>query len=224
MIFSIVSKCESDIHKTDLFCCIDSIQKFHPNDKIVVVDSCSSDKSHFSDLEMKNVIVCDISNKNYETGGMWHVYENFYDEKYVFLQDSMYLTDSIEKYINLNFKPINFCNDWDYTKPGHRGWVREKLKTTKYKYLDDGFKMIQFNSFLISRNVLDILHQNGIGNILPTNKSESEAMERLLGIVFTHENIINNVVPFYTNSKCVGPHTDISSIKTEIVKKWRNRK
>jgi hypothetical protein len=223
MIFSIVSKCESDIHKTDLFCCIDSIQKFHPNDKIVVVDSCSSDKSHFSDLEMKNVIVCDISNKNYEAGGMWYVYENFHDEKYVFLQDSMYLTDSIEKYEILDFKPINFCNDWEHTKPVHRIWVREKLKTTKYKYLDDGFKMIQFNSFLISRNVLDILHQNGISNILPTNKSESEAMERLLGIVFTHENL-TNVNPFYTNSDCVSPNTNIELIKTEIVKKWRNRK
>jgi hypothetical protein len=224
MIFSIVSKCESDIHKTDLFCCIDSIQKFHPNDKIVVVDSCSSDKSHFSDLEMKNVIVCDISNVNYESGGMWHVYKNFYDEKYVFLQDSMYLTDSLEKYKNLDFKPINFCDDWAHTTYLHKEWVKEKLSTTKYRYLNSGFKMIQFNSFLISRNVLDILHLNGVSNILPTNKTQSEAMERLLGIVLTHENIINNVVPFYLNSKCVGPHTDISSIKTEIVKKWRNRK
>lgn len=224
MIFSIVSKCESDIHKADLFSCVESIKKFHPNDKIVVVDSCSNDKSHFSELEMKNVIVCDISNKNYESGGMWHVYKNFYDEKYVFLQDSMYLTDSLEKYGNLDFKPINFCDDWEHTKPSHREWVMEKLKTTKYRYLDSGFKMIQFNSFLISRNVLDILHRNGISNILPTNKTQSEAMERLLGIVLTHENLINNVVPFYLNSKCVGPYADISSIKTEIVKKWRNRK
>lgn len=223
MIFSIVSKCESDIHKKDLFCCIESIQKFHPNDKIVVIDSCSPDKSHFTDLEMKNVIVCDISNKNYETGGMWHTYKNFYDEKYVFLQDSMYLTDSIEKYKNLDFKPINLCNDWDHTNSDHRMWVREKLKLTKYKYLDSGFKMIQFNSFLISRSILDILHQNGISNILPKNKSQSESMERLLGIVFTHENISNDS-PFYLNSDCVGPHTNIDSIKTEIVKKWRNRK
>jgi hypothetical protein len=190
----------------------------------VVVDSCSSDKSHFSDLEMKNVIVCDISNVNYESGGMWHVYKNFYDEKYVFLQDSMYLTDSLEKYKNLDFKPINFCDDWAHTTYLHKEWVKEKLSTTKYRYLNSGFKMIQFNSFLISRNVLDILHLNGVSNILPTNKSESESMERLLGIVFTHENILNNVVPFYTNSNCVSPNTDIESIKTEIVKKWRNRK
>ena len=223
MIFSIVSKCESDINKKDLFCCIESIKKFHPNDKIVVIDSCSKDKSHFSDSEMENVIVCDIGNINYESGGMWYVYKNFYDEKYVFLQDSMYLTDSIDKYKNLDFKPINFCGGWDHATYQHKQWVRENLSTTKYKYLDDGFKMIQFNSFLISRNVLDILNQNGISNILPTNKIQSEAMERLLGIVFTQENL-TNVVPFYSYSNCLNPHTDINLIKTEIVKKWRNRK
>ena len=70
----------------------------------------------------------------------------------------------------LDFKPINFCDGWDHATYQHKQWVREKLSTTKYKYLDDGFKMIQFNSFLISRNVLDILNQNGISNILPTNK------------------------------------------------------
>ena len=202
---------------------IESIQKYHPNDKIVVVDSCSTDKSHFSDLEMKNITVCDISNKNYESGGMWHVYKNFYDEKYVFLQDSMHLLDSIEKYKSLDFKPINFCNGWESATSEEKGWVKEKLKSTKYEYLDDGFKMIQFNSFMISRSVLDILNQNGISNILPTKKSESQAMERLLGIVFTHENL-TNVTPFYSNSKCVSPFTDINLIKTEIVKKWRNRR
>lgn len=223
MIFSIVSKCESDVHKMDLFSCIESIQKYHPNDKIVVVDSCSTDKSHFSDLETKNITVCDISNKNYESGGMWYVYKNFYDEKYVFLQDSMHLLDSIEKYKSLDFKPINFCNGWESATSEEKGWVKEKLKSTKYEYLDNGFKMIQFNSFMISRSVLDILDQNGISNILPTKKSESQAMERLLGIVFTHENL-TNVTPFYSNSKCVSPFTDINLIKTEIVKKWRNRR
>ena len=42
-------------------------------------------------------------------------------------------------------------------------------------------------------------------------------------VIFTHENISNDS-PFYLNSDCVGPHTNIDSIKTEIVKKWRNRK
>jgi len=223
MIFSVVSKCDSNEHKTDLFCCINSIQKFHPNDKIVVVDSCSSDKSHFSDLEMKNVVICDISNKNYEAGAMWHVYKNFHDEKYVFLQDSMYLTESIGEYENLDFKPINFCDGWEHTTYLHKEWVREKLNTTKYGYMDNGFKMIQFNSFLISRNVLDILNQNGVSNILPTNKIQSESMERLLGIVFTHENL-TDVNPFYKNSNCAHPSTNIDTIKTKIVKKWRNRK
>jgi len=48
-------------------------------------------------------------------------------------------------------------------------------------------------------------------------------MERLLGIIFTHENL-TDVNPFYTDSNCVGPNTNIDFIKTEIVKKWRNRK
>jgi hypothetical protein len=71
--------------------------------------------------------------------------------------------------------------------------------------------------------VLDILYKNGISDILPTNKSQSESMERLLGIIFTHENL-TDVNPFYTNSNCASRNTNIDLIKTEIVKKWRIRK
>ena len=55
--------CFYEKQKTMLFDTIDSIIKFHPNEKIIVVDSDSPDKSYFSNLPSK-VEVLDIKNKN----------------------------------------------------------------------------------------------------------------------------------------------------------------
>jgi len=51
---------------------VKSIRKFHPTEKIVIVDSDSDDKSYFSALEKYNVIIEDIGNKNWMVGAYWY--------------------------------------------------------------------------------------------------------------------------------------------------------
>ena len=66
------------------------IREFHPNEKICVVDSDSSDKSYFDKIKEYDVIVMDIANKNWMVGAYWagylaHPSEDFY----FFFHDSM---------------------------------------------------------------------------------------------------------------------------------------
>ena len=71
--------------------CINSIINFHPNEKIVLVDSDSHNKEYFNKLP-KNVIIADIGNKNYMEGALWYCYEKSPEEDFFYLiQDSMSL-------------------------------------------------------------------------------------------------------------------------------------
>ena len=47
---------------------VESIRKFHPNEKIVVIDSDSNDKTYFSILSEYDVIIEDAKNSNWMIG------------------------------------------------------------------------------------------------------------------------------------------------------------
>ena len=88
-----VIPCYFNIENPVIFNCINSIQKFHPNSNIVVIDSGSSDKSYFSFLKEKNVTIEDVNNRNYDTGAYWYAFKK-YKNKYslfYFIHDSVNL-------------------------------------------------------------------------------------------------------------------------------------
>ena len=47
--------------------------------------------------------------------------------------------------------------------------------------------MLQFNSMICKKTVLDKLKSKKLDLILPTNKNESQAMERVFGMALHHE-------------------------------------
>jgi len=212
MLFSIVCKCIEQKHKQDLIRCVNSIRKFHPQNPIVIVDSDSPDKSYMDEIKstVNNVHIEDISNTGYETGAMWHVYENYpHYETIVFLQDSMELTRSLDEFEDSQLKVINLHNNWFGALPQDREFAQKELPKTNYQYREDNFKMVQFNSMIIKRTILDTLKENGLNKVIPTNKFGSCAMERILGIVLTDMGL--------TTPDSILPNGTIKKI-------WRSRK
>ena len=63
---------------------VDQILNYHPNEKIVVVDSDSDDKSYFQTLQRKGVVIEDIKNKNRELGAYWHAFKKYPHEDHYF--------------------------------------------------------------------------------------------------------------------------------------------
>ena len=76
---------------------IESIKKFQPDEKIVVVDSDSENKEYFKDIK-NECIIEDIKNVNYLEGALWYCYEKYKNEDFFYLlQDSMILKRNIEE-------------------------------------------------------------------------------------------------------------------------------
>lgn len=209
VVFGITCRCVSEINRQDVIRCVDSILEFHPKSKIIVVDSSSPDKTYFNILKKRGVIIEDISNSFYETGTWWHVYKNFKAETYIFLQDSMFLKKPIDEFFTDPFRAIHYMEGWKNITPKEKKWAEEVFQEVEYSFIENNeFKMIQFNSFIISSSILSILVKKKFDTILPQEKYQSQAMERLLGIALTQEG--------YTNLSPIG--------ENYINKTWRKRK
>jgi len=171
--------------------CVNSITKTHPEEKIVVVDSNSDNKDYFKELP-KNVLIADIGNNNYLEGALWYCYENYPDEEFFYLvQDSMILVGDVSDFKNKNVTTLSYFpyeyNPSTYGPSAMRNFCYEQItKNTSYSFLEPRWAL--FGSTLyIKRSVLDILKSKGFNKILPTNKMESEAMERLWSMVLEQE-------------------------------------
>lgn len=206
--FGITCRVVNKVNTEDINLCIESIKKFHPDARIIVVDSDSPDKSYMSSLRQQGVIVEDIKNKNYETGTIWHLYENYPSDKYIFLQDSMRLTASLKEFLGKDFTAINYYPGWKHIKPQEKDWCKQQLAKTDYTFKEDNnFNMVQYNSFIVAHSVLNLLESKNLRTVLPTEKAHSQAMERVFGIALTEEGL--------TTDQLIGP---------KINKIWRMRK
>ena len=83
----------------DVISSVQRINKYYPNNQIIVIDADSPDKSYQNQIKEidPTVIIEDIKNKNYETGGIIYAFKKYkkYFKSFFFLQDSILLNDSI---------------------------------------------------------------------------------------------------------------------------------
>ena len=189
-IFSIVTKCDSRDDLKFFAECFDSIRQFYPDDEIVIVDSDSKLTLHYEHFRsLKNVHVLEIKNKNYETGAIWSVYEKFDRDTYIFMQDSMRIVSSLDTFFGNEIVYFSDYYGWHDPTDVEHLWAQEKMKLCDYGYIkkDYDYKMLQFNSMICKRTVLDKLKSKKLDLILPTNKNESQAMERVFGMALHHE-------------------------------------
>jgi hypothetical protein len=94
---------------------VKSIRKFHPDSLIIIVDSGSSDKSYFKDLEIYSVIIEDVDNKNYDTGAYWYAYRKYTDiEFFYFFHDSIEVYDNLFDLFNYDVTSIRYFNSGNF--------------------------------------------------------------------------------------------------------------
>jgi hypothetical protein len=210
ILFSIVSKCTEEIHQKSIISSVKSIRKYYPKSEIVIIDSNSTLKNHFKILKLYKCVVEDIENINYEFGAMWYVYEKYLRECYFFMQDSMILKSPIDQYLDQEICVINFLDGWENSQEEHKNWAKTVLKDTDYSYVEENFKMVQYQSFIIKRHVLDKLKDKKLNLIKPIIKSHSEAIERIIGIALTEDGYFNNP-------------KNLNTLEDVVEKTWYNR-
>ena len=185
--FIIPSKYTPD---SQIFNCIDRIKKYHPNEKILIIDSNSDGKTYFSEInKIDNVEVHDANNIHYEIGALWYVYENklnIGDSNLFLIQDSILLNRNVDVMKDFDFCAFAYNEKHDGTM---YKYFNENIPTKSDYHVLSNYLMVFGSCFFAKKDFLDILYKKGANNILPINKFGSECMERIIGQLATQENI-----------------------------------
>ncbi len=157
---------------------VQSIRKYHPTDKIVIVDSDSPDKSYFNILKQYDVIIEDVQNKNWMIGAYWYAYEKYPNEKfYYFLHDSMLVKNNLD-YLKQNDLTI-LCY-FDRTIGNFNSWSERINLETKYSYNQFGLGCYG-PIFLCKNKVMKRMFEMGANKLLPKSKEETGYCEGCYG-------------------------------------------
>jgi hypothetical protein len=202
-VFSISTRCENDSHTQIPINCVRSIRNHYPNSDIFIVDSNSPVKTHINDLKEMGCIISELENLNYESGAMWETYNKIKKDKYIFLQDSILLLGNIDEFIKKDVAIFgNLISNWEGCGQEHIEWIHQNILNSDYRLenLSNGFNLVQYNSFIVSRNILNKFKDKNLDKILPLNKIGSCGMERILGIALSLEGYpINEEIQVHRN-------------------------
>ncbi len=171
--------------------CINSILSFHPNELIVVVDSYSDSDSYFNDIpKLSNVKILDQKNNNYEVGALWKAYEIYPNESvYILIQDTIIIKHSLLEFIN-NDKSYTFLY---FNEPYPPNTCPSFFENTGYNFINKPIETIPCcfgTNCIIKRNVMKkFISKKLHTSFLPTNKSESQHSERIMGLCMKEEGI-----------------------------------
>lgn len=203
---------------------IESIQYYHPTDKIVIVDSCSEDKSYLNNFKnFKNVSILDTCNKNYVIGAFWNTYNHFPDEHYyVLLHDSIILKKTIPKnyLLDNNFYTFMYFNE-----------TVQSADTPEYSYYvnffnNTGYKIPEpystiYGCFgtigIFKQNLIKKFIFNNVHKLQPKSKFECNMHERLLGICATQEEF--NPLKFNLEGDYIEKHQNLLKDELKYFKK-----
>lgn len=216
IVCGITTRCVDLKTKIDIVSLVRMLNIFHPEMSIYIVDSDSPDKSYFEYCEELDCTILDIANKNYESGTIWHIYNNYEAEKYLFLQDSMVVKNSLEPYFNQDLALISYnpkkkqsVRNWYGASPEVREWVAKAMEQTDYELMKNNFEIVFSCSFLISRKILDAFHSKNLHIPLATDKTGSCGTERILGMALYQEGYKE--------------FTNYLFDPEDVLKVWRNR-
>lgn len=181
-----------------IYDCVESINKIYQDTAdIIIVDSCSSDKSYFElSQKFSNVFIEDICNKNYEYGAILHGFKKYNQyEKYVFIQDALKIHSRISEIEKIKDDQVYLFGDHAINS----GWLSDaaaKLyfyeRYPKMPQIDGNFLICEWNCFSINKNTFNkVINSEIFLNVEPAhNKLSSQAWERIWAIIF-RENKLN---------------------------------
>jgi len=174
---------------------IASIRVFHPNEKILIVDSDSEDTTYLKRLgEISNVIADPAENRNYIDGALWYAYNKYPNEEwYCLLQDTITLKHSFDEFINGESLFYSLM------------WFSEVMTGPReLEYLDEMYEKHLKNyrskrnstvvgcwgpCFVAKKEILDRLKNNNLDKCVPNDKFGSNVTERLWGMCLEAEGI-----------------------------------
>jgi hypothetical protein len=157
---------------------IKDIRKFHPEEKIVVVDSDSDDKSYFEIIKEYDVIVEDVKNKNWMVGAYWHAFKKFPKEDfYFFMHDSMRVKDNLDY---LKEKKITILMHFNRNGGNFNTWGKRINNETEYNYKYDGLGCFG-PIFFCQNEIMEKMLKMGVDKLLPNSKQETGYCEGCYG-------------------------------------------
>jgi hypothetical protein len=197
--FVIPSKYLKDI--SPVFESIESIIKFHPNEKILIVDSYSEDDSYLFDFEKyDNVFISKHKNKHYECGALYYAYDEFPNEKfYALIQDSIILKRDWNEFINNDITyNLMYFREQSIFQEREYNYVKKVIELTKYNYHHNLGHVGIFGMMAIYKqdDMKEFKGKNLLESALPIDKFGSQMCERIFGICLTQDgnDIIKNTM------------------------------
>ena len=166
---------------------VEQIRHFHPSEKIMVVDSDSSDKSYFEQLKPFNVLIEDVKNTYWMVGAYWRGYQKYPQEDFYYcLHDSMYVKDNLDSFKEKDLTILATFNR--EVSPSFNVWNERIRNETGYasKVKTNG-KGCYGPIFFCKNKVLTSLYNNGAHKLLPSTKGETGYMEGAFGLLFEAE-------------------------------------
>jgi hypothetical protein len=177
-----VIPCKYSLTAPYIISLVENIRNFHPNEKIVVVDSNSEDKTYFEKINRYEVLIEDIANKHWMVGAFWHSFKKYPDEDfYYFLHDSMKVKDNLE-YLKSNALTL-LCYFNRAVHSSFSGWAENINKYTNFVYTPNG-KGCYGPAFFCQNYVMKNLLKAGVDKLLPSNKIEVGFAEGAYGFFF----------------------------------------
>jgi Ni,Fe-hydrogenase maturation factor len=175
--------------------CIESILEYHPNEKIVIVDSESENKSYYDRYKSNDsVIILDNLNKHRQPGSFEIIYDKFPDDPYyVMIHDSIIFKKSIQKFLDSLdefYALLYFPEIVQSEEDKHIVYYRNLFSETSYKSPEPGSTIMgSFGGMAIIKNsLMKRLKNSGIlSKLNSTSKWEDENFERVIGICAEQE-------------------------------------
>ena len=158
--------------------CIQSIVELHPNEKVVVVDSDSGDKSYFQDIQKyDNVTILDCRNNNRVCGAFYEAYKNFPDkETYILVHDSLIFKKSIQSFIDSEiecFSLMYFIEHFSNWSSQHDPYSWNILDNSNYERPMSGSVTGCFGPMFVAKNrIVGNMEKKGLfKNLTVSNKT-----------------------------------------------------
>lgn len=182
-----------------VFRCTRSIQETNPGADIVVVDSDSKHRNYLGALRAMGIIAEEPNKPMYTTGTIWHIYNKYPRDYYFFVHDSTEILRDFTPLKQTDLWSVRWWRSALCTGSTHYAygfdnekqflWARKQIREkTDYSW-EEGtrFPGLFGPMLLCRRSILDRLVERGFDQILPRNKEEAMAMERLWGYALHQE-------------------------------------
>jgi hypothetical protein len=158
---------------------IKSLNRYHPEDEIIIVDSGSIDKSYMRGIYHPNLKIFDVNNKNWMCGAWWTAVKlTEPTQNYAFLHDSMLFKDNINYFFE---NDVTFLMNFERkTNETFGFWSKKLCELNNFPYNNEGLGCWGPILF-VKHHVVEKFKQIQLDKFLPTTKAETGFCEGLYG-------------------------------------------